>query len=131
MTRATEVLMVSGRRCTERSTGIAGCGLHPDPLEGAIAQDLAVADAIERDATSKTKVLDAVRFGQVAREPQHDLLGHLLHRGRQIHVALREPGPGGARRTTEQAVELGRRHGEARRIAEVALVQPEGAVFPE
>ena len=28
---------------------------------------------------------------EAARQPQHDLFGHLLHRGGQIHVALRQP----------------------------------------
>src|SRR6185437_2454106 len=40
-------------RCTDRAPRIAGRRLHPDLPEGAIAQDLAVGDAIESNAARK------------------------------------------------------------------------------
>ena len=120
--------MIGGQRRPERAAGIAGRRLHPDVLEGAVAQHLAVGHAIECDAAGKTEVLDPVGRGQIARHAQHDLLGDLLHRGREIHLALRERALGVARRAAEQLVELARGHGEAGRVVEVALVEPERAV---
>ena len=70
-------------------------------------------------------------LASVARHAQHDLLGDLLHRGGKIHVPLRELGLRIARRAAEKLVELRRRHGEAGRVIEVALVEPEGAVVLE
>jgi hypothetical protein len=49
---------------------------------------MAVGDAIERDTARKAQILLTRSLRQRAGEPQHDLLGHRLDRGRQIHLAL-------------------------------------------
>src|SRR5262245_4421857 len=49
--RPTKMLVKTGECCTERPTCITRCGLNPYALKGTIAQNLAIGDAIERDAT--------------------------------------------------------------------------------
>ena len=63
-----------------------------------------------------------------ARHAQHDLLGHLLDRGGDVHVELRQQLLRRARRLAEQRVELAVRHGQADAVVEVIQVQPERAV---
>ena len=52
--------MVGGERRAERAAGIAGRGLHPDPVEFAVAQNLAVGDAVERDTAGKAQIASPV-----------------------------------------------------------------------
>src|SRR5262249_18156736 len=131
LTWAIEVLVVGRQRGTQRTTGVAGRWLHPDVLEGAIAQYSAIANAIERNTTREAQIVDSVRLGQAAGEAQHDLLGHLLHRRSQIHFALGEPRLRIAWRSAKQLMELVRRHRQAGRIVEVALVEPERSIIPK
>ena len=42
----------------DRAAGIAGRRLHPDVLEGAVAQDLAVGDAVERHAAGEAQIVE-------------------------------------------------------------------------
>ena len=61
LTRTAEMQVVGGERGTERAAGVAGRRLHPDALELAVAQDLAVGDAVERDAAGQAQIADADR----------------------------------------------------------------------
>ena len=87
----------ASERRAERAAGVAGRGLHPDMLEGAVAQHLAVGDAIERDAAGEAEILHAGLARERAREPQHDFLGRHLDGGGEVHVALRERSTSGLR----------------------------------
>ena len=51
--------VIGGERRPERAAGVAGRRLDPDPLEGAVAQDLAVGDAVERDAAGQAEIASA------------------------------------------------------------------------
>ena len=81
--------VIGGERRADRAAGIAGRRLDPDASNSFLAQHLAVGDAVQRDAAGEAEVLGA-RFpsARAARQPQHDLFGDGLHRGREIHVAL-------------------------------------------
>ena len=48
--------MVGGKRRAERAAGIAGRGLHPYPVEFAVAKNFAVGDAVERDTAGKAQI---------------------------------------------------------------------------
>ena len=50
------LMVTGGKRRAERAAGIAGCRLNPDFVETAVAQHLAIGDAIERDAAGETKI---------------------------------------------------------------------------
>ena len=60
LARLAELHVIGGERGAERAAGVAGRRLDPDALELAVAQDLAVGDAVERDAAGQAQVLDAV-----------------------------------------------------------------------
>ena len=123
--------MPDRQRGAERAAGIARGRLHPDVLERAVAQDLAVGDAVERDAAGEAEVVEAVFARQRARKPQHHLLGHRLDRGGDVHVERREQFLGRvAHRRAEQVGEFPIGHGQAGAIIEIVEVEPEGAVRP-
>ena len=88
--RLAEEGVIADQRRTERAAGIAGGGLHPDVVENALAQDLAVGDAVERHAAGQAQMALARLGAHRAGEPQHHLLRHRLDRGRHVHVELRE-----------------------------------------
>ena len=123
--------MPDRERRAERAAGVAGGRLHPDVLEGAVAQDLAVGDAIERDAAGEAEIVEAVLARQRARQPQHHLLGHRLDRGGDVHVERREQflGPV-AHRRAEQIGELLVGHGQTGAIVEIVEIEPERSVRP-
>ena len=81
--------MIGRERGAERAAGVARRRLHPNPFELAVADDLSVGDAVERDAAGQAQMLGAGLGGDGARQPQHDLVGHRLDRGGEIHLALR------------------------------------------
>ena len=85
-----EHLVMDGQRGAERAAGVAGRRLDPEALERPLAQQPAVADAVERDAAGEAEVLHAGLAVHVPRHAQHDLLGHLLDRRGEVHLALRE-----------------------------------------
>jgi hypothetical protein len=70
----------------DRAAGITGGRLHPDALKCAVAQQLAIGDAVERDATGQAEVPQAVFARKRASQPQHHLLSHCLDRGGDVHV---------------------------------------------
>ena len=102
-------------RHAERAAGVARRRLNPDVLERPVAQNLAVADAVERHAAGHDEVLRLRQRMQVPRALEHHLLAHDLHRRRQIHLALRDRRLRIARRPAEEPVELLARHRHARR----------------
>ena len=59
--RPTEMLMIGSEGCAEGAACISGRGLDPDALERTIAQNLAVGDAIECDATGETEIFQCRR----------------------------------------------------------------------
>jgi hypothetical protein len=113
-------------RRADRTACIAGSRLHPDVLEGAVLQHLAIGNAIERDASRETECAQSMLARQRASQPQHHLLGHGLDRGGDVHVELcqqvlaRIPS-----RRSKQRVEALVRHGQSGTIVEIAEVQPE------
>ena len=48
--------VIRNQRCAQRPAGVAGGGLNPDVLELAVAQYLAIRDAIERDTSGKAEI---------------------------------------------------------------------------
>src|SRR5213078_1012795 len=60
--------VITDERGAERTAGIARRGLQPQPLEAAVAQELAVRHAVERDAAGEAQVLLPRLLGDAARE---------------------------------------------------------------
>jgi hypothetical protein len=87
----------------ERAAGITRGRLDPEVRERPLAQQPAVADAVERDAARQAQVRRAGACVGGARHPQHDLFAHHLHRAREIHLALRQPAFGLPRRRRRTA----------------------------
>ena len=82
--------MIGGEGRAQRAAGIAGGGLDPDVVEAPVAQDLAVGDAVQRDAAGQAQVRHpGLRCARARGQAQHDLLGHGLDGGGEIHLALR------------------------------------------
>ena len=50
--------MPDEQRRAQRAAGVAGGGLDPDVLERALAQDAAVADAVQRDAAGQAEFFE-------------------------------------------------------------------------
>ena len=96
-----------------------------------LAQQLAVGDAVQRNATGQADVLGAGFLLHRPGQPQHDLLRYRLDRGGEVHVLLGQELFGRAARPAEQRGELVVRHAQAGAIVEVGLVEAEGAVFLE
>ncbi len=120
--------MVGGERGAERTAGVAGGRLDPDLLELAVTQDLAIRNAVQRDTAGQAEILGAGLLGERRRQAQHDLLGDLLHRRRQVHLALPHRLLRSPRRLPEQLVELRVGHGQAGTIIEVFLIDPKRPV---
>ena len=120
--------MVAGERGAQSAARVARRRLDPDPIAAGIAQDLAIRDAIERDASRQAEVSYSRFLAQRTREAQDDLLGDCLDRGRQIHVIGRQRLIGLARRPAEELVEAPRGHRQAGAKIEIAHVQAERAV---
>ena len=112
----------------QSAAGIAGGGLNPDVLERPFTQQPAVGDAVERHATRHHEVLHPGLAVQLAPYAQHDLLGHFLDAGRQVHVPLLQPGVRLARRSAEELVESLIGHRQTLAVVEVVHVQPKTAV---
>ena len=74
-------------------------------LERTLAQQPAVADAVERHAAGQAQVLEAGLAVHRARHPQHDLFAHDLHRAGEVHLPLRQlasPARAAGRRTARR-----------------------------
>ena len=107
---------------------VARGGLDPDLVEGALPEQSAVGDAVQRDAPGHDKSLRARQPLDVVGRLQHDLFAHRLDRGGQVHLflpdrALRRPGRG-----AEKVMESLRRHGHALEVGKVRHIEPQGSV---
>ena len=122
--------VVGRQRGAQGAAGIAGSGLDPDVLEGAIAKHLAIRHAIQGDAAGKAEIFLTRFLSDRAGQPEHHLFGHRLDRGGQIHLALgdkllRDVRGGPPKSSSKRLIG----HGETGAIIEIALIQAEGAVF--
>ena len=102
-----------------RAGGVARGGLHPQPLEGAVAQDPAVGDAVQRHPAGQAEVRQAKLGREGAREAQHRFLDDGLDGRGQVLVALLDGRLRPARRAAEQLVETAVGHGQAGAVVEV------------
>ena len=84
------VQVIRGERGAYRPARVASGRLNPDSLKGAIPKDLAVGNAVERDASGETEVRQTEFRSERAGQPQHDLVGDRLDRRGDIHVELFE-----------------------------------------
>jgi hypothetical protein len=101
LARVSEFKMIGGERRAERPAGVARRGLHPKIVETAVAQHLAVGDAIEGDAAGEAEIAHAGLGLERAGQPQDRLFGDALDRRRQIHMHPLEPIFGVSRRHSE------------------------------
>ena len=124
-------LMPGKQRRAERAARIARGRLDPDVIENAFAQNAPVRDAIERDAAGQTKISLSGFLANVPRHSEHDFLGHILDRAREVHVALGQFRFRLTRRAVKQSVERDVGHGQADAIIEIFHVEPERAVLFE
>src|SRR5690349_10800174 len=104
MAAALHILMPNHQRGAECSTRIPRRRLDPDVVERAVAKDLAVADAIERDTAGEAEVALTRLARSVSRDLEHHLFGHFLNARGEIEVALREIRLRLARRSAEQTM---------------------------
>ena len=102
-----EQLVPDEERDPQRSHGIARRRLDPDVVERPLAQDTAVADAVEGDPASQTQVPLAGLPVYVTGDREHDLLGDQLNGGGDVYFPLGDRRLRGASRAPEQAVEGG------------------------
>ena len=102
-----EQLVPDEERDPQRSPGIARRRLDPDVVERPLAQDAAVADAVECDPACQTQVPLAGLPVYVTGGREHDLLGDQLNRGGDVHVPLGDRRLRRASRAPEQTVEGG------------------------
>ena len=126
--RLVQQLVPDEQGSPQGAAGIASGRLNPDVLERSFTQQPAVGDAVQRHAARHHEVLHPSLAVQLAPYAQHDLLGHFLDTGRQVHVPLLQPGVWLARRSPEEVVEPLIGHGQALAVVEVVHVQPETAV---
>ena len=87
--RLSRVQIIGRERRSQGAAGVAGGRLNPDIPKRAVAQDLAVGDAIKRNAAGKAEIFHAGIGGKTAGQPQNDLLQYHLDRGGEVHVLLR------------------------------------------
>jgi hypothetical protein len=75
----------------QRASRVAGGRLDPDVLERALAEQLAVRHAVQRDASGEHQVPQPGLPVDVAAHAEHGVLGERLDARRQIHVPLLQP----------------------------------------
>ena len=80
----------------ERRARVARGGLHPEPLERALAPDARVGHAVEGDAAGQDEVAVARARVQPAREVEQDLLEAPLDGGGEVGVGAGELAAGSA-----------------------------------
>src|SRR5579875_882972 len=118
----------SGECGAERAAGVARGRLHPDIAENLLSQELAVGDAVERDAARKTEIFDIQFAPGGTREPAYDFFGHLLDRRRKVHLTLGQRGFRLTRRAAEKIMKFRPSHGQTGCIVKIVYVEPESAV---
>ncbi len=120
--------MPIGQRCAERRARIPGRRLHPEPVDQSLGQDLAVRHRIQRHAAGHAEIAHAGLGHRVAHHAAQDLLGHRLQRGGHVHVESLQRLAWQAARSAEQRFHPLGDHALPGREAEIAHVEPEGAV---
>ena len=115
-------------RGADGAARVARGGLDPEVVVDARFVELPVRDAVQRDAARQAEIFRARRLLRVAGHLQDDLLGHVLDRAREIHLALRELRLGRPRGTAEEPLEAHAGHREAIGEVEVVHVEPDRAV---
>src|ERR1700694_651711 len=96
-----------------------------------VPQNLAVADAIERDTAGHAELALLRLRGGIARDLQHDLFRDFLDARRQIEIALSEVRLRLARRAAEQAMKAPVRHRQPLRVVEIVEVHAERTVVAD
>ena len=83
--------MMAAKRGAERAAGVTGRRLDPDAVEGLVAQQLAVGDAVERHAAGEAEVR-VRRFRAQASASSRSTISSVTAwtDGGEIHVALRQ-----------------------------------------
>ena len=108
----------------ESPSGIAGCRLNPYVVEDAAFQDLAVADAVERNTARHAEVVGPGQPLALLDHSQHDLVGDLLYGQGAIAMMLLDVALGRAGGKAEQFFPpLFLDHPETGRILEEFLVE--------
>jgi hypothetical protein len=120
-----------GERRPERAAGVAGRGLDPEVVEDALAQELAVGDAVERHAAGEAEVALAGHRARPPRQLRDRFLRHLLDRAREVHLAAGDARLRRPRRAAEEGGEAVVGHHQAVEVAEVVHVEAEGAVLAQ
>ena len=75
---------------TQSPAGITGRRLNPEVVKVAFAEQPAVGDAVQRHSTGQHQVLHTGSLADMPADPEHDVLGHRLDAGGQVHVPLLE-----------------------------------------
>lgn len=116
---------------TEGASRISRGRLNPDVFKPRLAQDSAIADAVERHTPGKAKVAHPAFPTCGHTDPQHRLLGNRTDRCRDVHIPLRKGGFRLPRLPAEESGETFIGHGKALTVIEIVHVQPERAVFTQ
>src|SRR5262249_56843652 len=74
----------------DRAARITGGGLNPQTAERPLAQDAAIANAVQRHPTGQAEVLAAGVTVERASQAEHHFLGHFLDRPRRVQLELGE-----------------------------------------
>jgi hypothetical protein len=116
------------QRRAQGPAGVARGGLNPQPLEGSLAREAPVGDAVERDPAGEAEVVEPGLRVDVAGDAAQHLLGDGLDGRRQVQLPagqrrLRRP-----RRPAEEPLEGRARHPAAGLEGELLEVQPKAAV---
>ena len=126
-----EIAVIGGERRADRAAGIARRRLHPDAVEDALAQQLAVGDAVQRHAAGQADVLGAgLLRTERARRSTISSVTAWTEAARSMCCWV-SSSSGVARRPAEQRGERVVGHAQPGAIVEVALVEAEDAVFLE
>ena len=124
-----EELVPDEHRGAQCATGVARGGLYPDIIEDALAEDLAVADAVERHAPAMTRwrIPVSLRTWRAVRSMISSVTAWM-----DAAMSISrwgDPRFGFADRAVEELFHLRIGHGQALAIIEVGHVHPEGAVL--
>src|SRR6202007_2415113 len=104
--RLIQELVPDEQRGAERPARVPRGRLDPDVLEGALAENAPVSDAVQGDASRQAQVPHTGHAMNVGGGPHHDLLGHFLDRSRDVHLTLGEGALRFSRWTLERPIEL-------------------------
>src|SRR6478752_7393860 len=94
-------LMPDKQGRAERSAGVTGGRLNPNPLERPLAEQSLVRHAIQGNPTGQNEISLFSSTMQLARHSQHGVSQHGLNTGCQVSVSLLEWGLGLPRRSAK------------------------------